>query len=112
MPSPSRPNPANGPDFGIDVKSLISLSVMPWLMFQSDGHLEVSSLKPPAPLKMFLLPASCPNVEFAVAFGMTSPGLPLTGLVSALDAGAVVVAPALTELLFLLLLHAALSMAS
>jgi hypothetical protein len=49
-PSAMRPNPASGPDLGSEMNSEISLSVIPCLAFQSDGHFEVSIWNPPVPL--------------------------------------------------------------
>src|SRR5262245_6460712 len=50
MPSASRPKPANGPALGRLMKSLTSLSVMPWCGSQSSGQSAGSMLKSFGPL--------------------------------------------------------------
>src|SRR5689334_10312391 len=113
MPSPSRPKPANGPDLGIEVNSLISLSLMPWVGFQSLGHLEVSSVQPPAPWYSFGLLASWPKPVLApVALGITSPGVVLAADAVVFVLLAVVLDDPLASFFLLLLPHAALNMAS
>src|SRR3954451_15992869 len=80
MPSEISPKPANGPDLGMLVYSLISLFEMPWLGSQSDGHLVVSTLKSPAPLYTSLFDGSWPYLPLPVAMSASWP------LPAALDA--------------------------
>src|SRR4051794_41664652 len=65
---------------------------MPWLMFQSDGHLVVSMVNPFGPTYMSLLLASWPYLPVPAA-GMTAPAAPPAAVVAAPPA-AVVVLPA------------------
>src|SRR6476469_310862 len=55
MPSAMRPNPASGPAFGMLEKSVMSVSVMPCLGFQSEGQFFGSSWKPSGALYTPLL---------------------------------------------------------
>src|SRR5215213_3152834 len=60
----------------------ISLSVMPWMAFQSDGHFDTSMVKPDGPTYRFLLVGSWPYLP-----------VPAAGMIGA--AAAVVVGPPL-----------------
>src|SRR4051794_13176462 len=91
MPSYTKAKPASGPDFGYDANRSISLFVMPWLMFQSDGHFVVSMLNPAGPTYRFLLFGSWPYLPVPTA-GITGPGVVAPADVDAPPA--VVVAPA------------------
>src|SRR5215211_1923775 len=81
----------------------ISLSVMPWMAFQSDGHFDTSMVKPDGPTYRFLLFGSWPYLPVPAA-GMTGAaaavvvGPPLVGaeLAAAVVGAAVVPAGAAT----------------
>src|SRR6476646_5206207 len=68
----------------------ISESVMPWLLFQSDGHFDTSRVNPFEPTYRFLLFGSCPYLPVP-AGGITGPSAAVVAP-PLVDAGAVLAA--------------------